>query len=259
MRVTFIPWAYRSEKPVTVLAATVGALTRSRVPGYRSRDRAVKRTPPVPILQTMKRASGFTIIELMITVVVLGIALTFAVPSMQQFIMNNRMTSQLNLMSSNLAMARSEAIKQNMPVLLCPSGGGATCSESNWESGWLVFVDRDRDMALDGEALCTSSELGANEDCLLLEQARLEQPAALTPAAGIPELVGYDGSGAAFCDANADGAPEPCDPTDTYFTLCDSRGDAHARALAISRTGRVSILGKAPNGDALTCSTADDD
>ena len=257
MRVTFIPWPDRLVTPVTEKADAVNGPARSRVPGYRSRDRAVKRTPPVPILQHMKRASGFTIIELMITVVVLGIALTFALPSMQQFIMNNRMTSQLNLMSSNLAMARSEAIKQNMPVLLCPNGGGSTCSNAGWEDGWLVFVDRNRDMALDGEALCTSSELGADEDCLLLEQARLEQPTALTPAAGIPALVGYDGSGAAFCDANEDGAPEPCDPADTYFALCDSRGDAHARALAISRTGRVSILKKAPNGDALTCSPTD--
>ena len=232
-------------------------LVRSRVPDYRSRERTVKPASRVPILCFMNRASGFTIIELMITVVVLGIALTFAVPSMQQFIMNNRMTSQLNLMSSNLAMARSEAIKQNMPVLLCPSGGGTTCSESGWENGWLIFADRDRDMALDGAALCTSSELGADEDCLLLEQARLEQPATLTPAAGVPALLGYDGSGAAFCDANEDGAPEPCDPADTYFTLCDSRGDAHARALAVSRTGRVSILNKAPNGDALDCTVGD--
>jgi type IV fimbrial biogenesis protein FimT len=207
----------------------------------------------------MKKAAGFTIIELMITVVVLGIALTFAIPSMQQFIMNNRMTSQLNLMSSNLAMARSEAIKQNMPVFLCPSGGGTTCSASSWENGWLVFVDRDRDMALDGTALCTSGDLGANEDCLLLEQARLDKPAALTPASGIPDLIGYDGSGAALCDANGDGALEPCDPTNTYFTLCDPRGDAHARALAISRTGRVSILEQTPNGNALACGSADDD
>lgn len=243
-------------KSFTSLHVAFGGPVRSPVPGYRSRDRAVKPAQPVPILHVMKRPAGFTIIELMITVVVLGIALTFAVPSMQQFIMNNRMTSQLNLMSSNLAMARSEAIKQNMPVLLCPSGGGTTCSESSWENGWLVFVDRDRDMALDGTALCTSSDLGASEDCLLLEQARLDQPAALTPAPGIPALIGYDGSGAAFCDANDDGAPEPCDPSNTYFTLCDSRGDAHARALAISRTGRVSILKQAPNGNALTCDSA---
>jgi type IV fimbrial biogenesis protein FimT len=203
----------------------------------------------------MQRAAGFTIIELMLTVVVLGIALAFAVPSMQSFIMNNRMTSNLNLFASNLALARSESIKQNLPVVVCPTGGGASCStDAAWEDGWLVYVDRNRDLDYDSPAPdCTSSGLADDEDCLLLLQSRLEPPSTLTPAAGVAALVGYDGSGSAFCDADDDGAPEACVTDDTYFTLCDPRGAAHARALAISRTGRVSLLQAAPGGGALGC------
>jgi type IV fimbrial biogenesis protein FimT len=202
----------------------------------------------------MRLATGFTIIELMITVVVLGIALAFAVPNMQTFIMNNRMTSNLNQLSSNLALARNEAIKQNMPVVVCPTGGGEACAEAGWEDGWLAYVDRDRDLAYDSPAPdCTDSSLAEGQDCLLLLQSRLEPPTTLSPASGIPALIGYDGSGAAFCDANEDGAPEPCATNNTFFTICDPRGADYARALAVSRTGRVSILQATPNGSALSC------
>lgn len=205
----------------------------------------------------MTRTTGFTIIELMITVVVLGIALAFAVPNLQTFIMNNRMTSNLNQLSSNLALARNEAIKQNMPVVVCPTGGGEACAEAGWEGGWLAYVDRDRDLTYDSPAPdCTDSSLAAGQDCLLLLQSRLEPPTTLSPASGIPALIGYDGSGAAFCDANEDGAPEPCVTANTFFTICDPRGDDYARALAVSRTGRVSILRATPSGGTLSCTEA---
>ncbi len=203
----------------------------------------------------MKKSAGFTIIELMITIVVLGIALAFAVPNMQQFIMSNRLTSQLNLLASNLALARNEAVKQNARVIICATTDGESCADegASWEDGWIVFVDRDSDLTpgdLD-EAACAE---GATEgDCLLINQSALSGPNVLTPGDGIPGLLSYDGSGAAFCSADADAANEPCDSSDTFFTLCDPRGAAHARALAISNTGRTSILTKAPNGDALSC------
>lgn len=202
----------------------------------------------------MRSARGFTIIELMVTVVVLGIVLAFAVPNLRQFIMSNRMTSNLNLLSSNLAMARSEAIKQNVPVVLCPTGGGSTCTGDGWESGWLAYADRDRDLNYDAPAPdCTDSSLAEGEDCLLLEQGPLEAPTQLSPAGGMSPLIGYDGSGTTICDANGDGAPEPCVTANTFFTICDPRGAEEARALAISRTGRVSILDAPPAGGSLSC------
>jgi len=205
----------------------------------------------------MKTSDGFTIVELMITIVVLGIALAFAVPNMQGLIMNNRLTSQLNLLSSNLALARNEAVKQNALVLACPSSDGEDCADAgtSWEKGWLIFVDRNRNLAPDlDEAGCAEDAKAADGDCLITWQAALNGPNVLTPASGIPKLIGYDGSGALTCDADGDSAPDDdCNAANTYYTLCDPRGSEHARALAISNTGRVSILTKAPNGDALSC------
>lgn len=204
----------------------------------------------------MKTSDGFTIVELMITIVVLGIALAFAVPNMQDLIMNNRLTSQLNLLSSNLALARNEAVKRNARVLACPSSDGENCADAgtSWEKGWLIFVNRDSEPTPDlDEAGCAENAAKDDGDCLITWQTALNGPNVLTPANDFPKYVGYDGSGALVCYADDDSTPDSCNAANTYLTLCDPRGDEHARALAISNTGRVSILTKAPNGDALSC------
>lgn len=202
----------------------------------------------------MKKHAGFTIIELMITIAVLGVALGMAVPGLRQIILDNRLASQLNLLSSSLAMARSEAIKQNVRAILCPSSNGTTCSASGstWNGGWLVFLDRNNNFAHTASSSgCAEGETAA--DCLLVAQPALGGSNTLTGGPGVPALMGYNGTGTAICDTNADGSPESCVTADTYFTLCDTRGGAKARALAISATGRTAILDKTPSGAGLSC------
>lgn len=198
-----------------------------------------------------KQQLGFTIIELMTVIAVLGVALSIAVPGLQQFIMTNRLTSQLNQLSSSLAFARSEAVKQNQSVQVCVSSDGAQCDTTgvDWNKGWLVFVDRNQDQDYDaGGPGVDGCATGATADCLLITQKALPGTNALKAAAGFTKYVAYNGNGVAQCDNGP-----PCDANQMYFVLCDSRGAAHARALAVSKTGRTSILDKKPNGNALTC------
>ena len=66
----------------------------------------------------------------------------------------------------------------------------------------------------------------------------------------------YDvfGDGSVRCNTDSTLATlETCPNSTTYFTLCDFRGAAHAKAVGISNTGRISSLDKQPNGSALTC------
>ena len=202
----------------------------------------------------MQSSAGFTIFELMITVAVLGIALSLGVPSLQQFIMDNRLVSQLNQLSGALALARSEAVKQNVPVVVCVSSDGKACDTTgvNWDRGWIVFVDRNANMTIDGAG--DGCAQGATADCVLAVQSAFPGGVTtLVPAAGVVKLIGYDGTGAARCDKDADGTFEDCASATSYFTLCDRRGAAHARALAVSRTGRSTIAETDPLGGALTC------
>lgn len=92
------------------------------------------------------RQSGFTIIELMITVAVVAILLTVGVPSMQTLVRNNQLTTQTNEFVSALQLARSEAAKRNVPVTVRASNA---TSGNQFGGGWTVFRDVDSNGALD--------------------------------------------------------------------------------------------------------------
>lgn len=108
-------------------------------------------------LETTKRRylRGFTIIELMLTLVVAAVILTLGVPSFQGLMERNQLTTNINRFISSLALARSEAIKRNQRVVLCPSSNGNSCSDADgYDDGWIVFVDTDNDNTHDsGEEL----------------------------------------------------------------------------------------------------------
>lgn len=93
-----------------------------------------------------RRAGGFTLIEMMVTIAVLAVLVAIATPSFTTVINNNRLTSQANELVAALHTARSEALKINAPVSVCRSADGETCAGANgaWEQ-WVV-VDPDDDM-----------------------------------------------------------------------------------------------------------------
>lgn len=82
--------------------------------------------------------TGFTLPELMITLLVASIVMTVAIPSFQDFIMKNRLTTQINQFITSINLARSEAIKRGETITLCSSNDQSTCTASTWESGWIV-------------------------------------------------------------------------------------------------------------------------
>lgn len=86
------------------------------------------------------RQTGFTFMELMLTIVILAILATIAVPNFQSALQNNRLTGQANEIVAALQFARSEALKRGLPVEMCASSDGATCG-GNWNQGWMVFAD----------------------------------------------------------------------------------------------------------------------
>ena len=61
----------------------------------------------------MKKHSGFTLLELLITVTVIAIVMAFAIPSMREFTQNDRLTTNINTLIGHLALARSEATKRS--------------------------------------------------------------------------------------------------------------------------------------------------
>ncbi|WP_417519638.1 GspH/FimT family pseudopilin [Marinobacter sp.] len=80
----------------------------------------------------LKKSAGFTLIELLITMVILAIIATVAVPGFGRLIEGNRLVTGTNLLVSSIKLARTEAIKRGTNVTLSTDGGLA--------SGWCVHA-----------------------------------------------------------------------------------------------------------------------
>jgi type IV fimbrial biogenesis protein FimT len=96
---------------------------------------------------------GFTLVELMIVVVIVGVMLTLGVPGLRDLLVKNRMTSKLNEFVGAIQTARSEAIKNNAIVRICPSANGTSCSSgggAGWHQGWIVYIDFNGNNAVNG-------------------------------------------------------------------------------------------------------------
>jgi type IV fimbrial biogenesis protein FimT len=89
----------------------------------------------------VRRSTGFTLVEMMVTVFIAAILMAIGIPAMRDAAANNRLTGQTNEMVAAITMARSEAITKNQLVTFCRSATDAatTCAGTvaNWQF-WLV-------------------------------------------------------------------------------------------------------------------------
>jgi len=102
------------------------------------------------------RENGFTLYELLITIMVLGVVMAVGIPNFNAFTANSRMTSTVNDLHASFLLARSEAARSKANITICsslnPLDANATCS-GTLANGWIVFQDDNGDVARDpGEA-----------------------------------------------------------------------------------------------------------
>ncbi len=79
---------------------------------------------------------GFNLIELLVTLSVVGILATIGLPNLRDFLLNNKLTSRTNKLVSTFNFTRGEAIMQNGPIHI------TAVIADDWGKGWTIWVDR---------------------------------------------------------------------------------------------------------------------
>ena len=170
-----------------------------------------------------RSSSGFTLIELMITVAIAAILLMVAAPNLSAFRRNAELTSAANTFVASINTARSEAMKRGRYAMVVPTDNGAS-----WNAGWIVFVDIDR-----------TQIYNQGIDSVVATQIELPTGISMTgvnTATGTTPYVMFDPSGYSRDKSGGFGA--------LTLTLARTEGTAaqqldQTRRIIIASTGRV--------------------
>ena len=173
---------------------------------------------------------GFTLYELLITVLIVGVVLTFAVPNMQDFARNSRMTSTANDLHAAFHLARSESSRAKTNITVCASANALAANADcggTWDQGFIVFVDDDGDI----------NRAGATETVL-----RAHGPI----ADGVMLAVADDATYFSFASTGLGRANVGGNPSVSQIVMCDERGNIIAAGgSSASRLFVVTPLGRA--------------
>ena len=176
--------------------------------------------------------TGFTLYELLTTMLIVGVVLALGVPNMQSFRQNSRMTAAANDLHSSFHLARSEAARTKNNISICATADSSlatpVCS-GQFEAGWVVFEDRDADLVVDtGEAVLRRYP-AVNTDIAI-------------DTAGPNDYFMYASTGLGRRDV-ANAVPV------SVMVMCDSRGNttggggkSTARVVVVTPLGRAAVL-----------------
>lgn len=155
-----------------------------------------------------RSCTGFTLVELMVTLAVLMIMNSLAVPSFQGYLGNRAVQATAYELLGTLDFARSEAIKRNGEVYVRASAEG-------WQGGWAVVID---------PTISFESCLDNPNTCL-----RIASPSQVLIDGGSTTIV--------YQRAGRPRSPVPA------FELCDSSASdlVSRRQIAITPTGRSQL------------------
>jgi len=132
---------------------------------------------------------GVTMIELLITMAIAAIVLGLAAPNFLESMRANRARSAGQQLATLLNEARTEALKRNLPVLVCPSNDGATCLSTPTAAAWAGTVIACYDA--DGNGACDTSTLAAPNPIRVLNRANT-----MVQVSGPTSVIRFNGMGA---------------------------------------------------------------
>lgn len=169
--------------------------------------------------------SGFTLVESMITISTMLLLTGMAFGTLSVF-RNYETVSDINDLLADLYYSRTEALKRHSTITLCRSNDGSTCiRNTDWENGWIIFSDQNRNRVVDGK------------DEILRTSSGLDHGGSLTLGSGYYYYIMFAETGVAY-------------PRNT-FKVC--RPGSEPRAIILYASGRARISRLDSDGNPLNC------
>jgi type IV fimbrial biogenesis protein FimT len=157
-----------------------------------------------------QRHKGFTLIELMITIAVLGVLVALALPSFQSILEGRRLVGAADDLYSNIQYARSEALKRNETIRFQVTTG----------TNWCFGVDDD-----DG-AICDCNASACEIDDALKNVTSASYPGIQMSAGGVIEFN------------SRQGMPDPPNAQDFTFRVGAA---GRIKTISVNAIGRVTV------------------
>jgi len=158
---------------------------------------------------------GFTLIELMVTLVVFGMVIGVGVPKLLKFIDYHKSASSINSFIRVLRLGRLYSLENRRSYTVCALKNDL-CSRS-WQGEYTVFEDINHNAVLD------------DDETVVWNASDLSEYGEWTKKRDSQAYVRFDESGHAFSSA-------------TTFLYCpDSQLQEHARQVIINFQGRIRI------------------
>ncbi len=177
--------------------------------------------------QIKQKHTGFTLIELLVVISIVGVMVSFAMPSLTTMVKNGKLTTTVNNILADFNFARNEAISKGVRTALCPSNNGNNCNGGSFQgSDWiLTWHDLNENGVID-----------ANERPIVRKRFELfKAPIRIDSSAGgvVNGYFSYVPSGIARSAAN--------NLLFGNFVICDDRSGPLGRQIFINATGRVRV------------------
>lgn len=182
---------------------------------------------------TTKYQRGFTLYELLITLLVVGIVLVVGIPNFRDFTQNSRISGTANDLHSSFLLARSEAARSKSPITICASAdpfGTALCDGAAFDGGWIVFVDLNGDI----------QRAGAGEN-VLRALPPVDAAINISTNAGA-DYFGFAPTGLGRGDVGGLPAVQTAVICDTRGNIRAAGGMSAARFLVVTPIGRATVL-----------------
>lgn len=184
-------------------------------------------------MKTRSKYHGFTLVELMISMGLIAIVLSTAVPSVSNMVKDNRLATQLNAIVGDFHLARGEATKRDIRIIMCrsanPNDASPNCgggNARNWSNGYLVFTGEDG-----------NNNYNAGTDTLLRRGQPAQSGVTLRTTASWNNNLQINPTGTLNESSTA------------IMALCDDRGNSYGRQITIPLSG----LARMSSNDIASC------